>query len=104
MSHALNSSWVGTRPTPYVGDWARAHGTVTNAMTTMMPAAESILGVDIGHLPAPCHLPALDGVQVIARVHAADLDEVGKPRLDVSALVGRARLQDGLLPVPCPGE
>src|SRR4029453_4025279 len=60
------------------------------------------LRVDILDAPVGQHLPALDGIVVIDRVQAPDLDQFSQRRLDVAGLVGAPRLENGLAPVPSP--
>src|SRR5205809_7347965 len=68
------------------------------------PATASGLRMDVVNAPVGRHLPALDGIQEVVRVEAADLDEIGERRLNVTRLVRAPRLKHGLAPVPPPGE
>src|SRR5438128_7869771 len=103
-SQALVSSAVGVRPTPKVGSWA-SHGNAVMAITSRpAPAATSALRMNIVDAPVGGHLPALDGVVEIVRVHATDLDQLGERGLDVARLVRTPRLQNRLAPVPSPVE
>src|SRR5215510_11869021 len=75
------------------------------AMAAMFLALLTIrLHLDIVDTPIAGHLPALNGVVVIERADAADADQGGAGRLDIPSVVGTATLQDGLLPLPLPGE
>src|SRR5688572_5806037 len=104
-SHALISSAVGWRPTPYVGNWACAADT-HRAVTARSRAPTSRRGsdVDIGDVSVVRDLPALDGVVEEAGVQPTDLDQLGECRLDVTGLVAAARLENGLAAVPSPVE
>src|SRR5262245_4749805 len=111
MSMARSSSVVGVRPKPEVGDCARTAArkpcatsiparTVANTKTTERDVA--LRTVAIRDLSVGGHFPGLDAVVVILRVHAADLDQLGQPRLGVSRVVRAARGDDGLLAIPSP--
>src|SRR5882724_918540 len=62
------------------------------------------LDVDIVDVPVSRHLPALNSVVVVDRVHAANLDQLGERRLHITGLVGAPRLENGLAPIPPPVE
>src|SRR5947199_3550038 len=68
------------------------------------PAATRPLCMHIVDAPVGGHLPALDGVVEIVRVHTTDLDQLGERGLDVARLVRTPRLQNRLAPVPSPVE
>src|SRR5262249_28062647 len=96
---------------PEVGDCARTAGrktcatstparTVANTRTTERDVG--LRAVAIRDLSVGGHFPGLDAVVVILRVHAADLDQLGQPRLRVARVVRAARCDYRLLAVPCP--
>src|SRR5215470_17429871 len=102
-SHALISSAVGARPTPYVGSCAATgHAQATRA--TIVAASGRRLDMDVRHATIRVHLPALDGVQMELGLDAPHLHELLEGRLDVTGLVGTPRLYDCFAPVPSPWQ
>ena len=73
-------------------------GRVANTQATT--SARRLRNLDILHLAILVHVPGLDAVVVVDRVHAADLAQFVLARLDIAGLVDGARLQQQFAAVP----
>src|SRR5439155_24632809 len=96
MSHWAISSGVATRPRLGLS----AANATAEAVARPEAAMRRALRIDMLHLAFVGNSPARDSVGVIDRSVAARGDHLLSRRLDVTALVGRAALQDRRSPVP----
>src|SRR4051812_45558579 len=104
MSMAFSSSGLGARPTANGGDCAKACGATPAPQHTTMTAARTLRMVAIRDLSVGRDLPHLNAVIVVLRVDAADVNQFAQWRLRVTGVVGAARGQKRLTPVPRPRE
>src|SRR5205085_8103912 len=98
MSQPAISCVVAMRPMSSL----RSPACAANAIGAMVTASPRRLrNLDILDLPVRLHVPGLNAIVVVDRVHPADPAQLGFARLHVAGLVDRARLQQKLLAVPC---
>src|SRR6516225_2081654 len=98
ISQGTISSGVSTRPRFGLS----AANATAEAMARPEAAMRRALRIDMLHLAFVGNGPGRDGVGVIYRSAAARGDHLLSRRLDVTALVGRAALQDRRPAVPPP--
>src|SRR5258705_3907816 len=61
-------------------------------------------GIGIGHLAVSCDAPGPDRVVMVSVIVAANREQFGQRRVDVTGFIGCAALNDGRLAVPMPGK
>src|SRR5262245_42403239 len=95
ISHALTSSGVAGRPTPYFDDLA-----------SIAPprAMASRSALRIAHPSIRGNFPGRDAVVVIVGIRAARFDQRLPRGLDIPGFIRAARFEGGPLPVPFPRQ
>src|SRR5260370_13358202 len=60
--------------------------------------------IGIGHLAVSSDAPGPDRVVMVSVIVAANREQLGQRRLDITGFIGCAALNDGWLAVPMPGK
>src|SRR5260370_24385902 len=95
------SAGVATRPMPQ-GTCACAD--VAHASANTANAAMQSSRVGIGHLAVSRDAPGPDRAVMVSVIVAANREQLGQRRLDITGLIGGAALHDGSPALPMPGK
>src|SRR4051812_3435785 len=100
MSRARISSALAVWPRLY----GRACTNEDGAKAQKINTAATIDDLSTRHLPVGAHVPNLDAIVMVSCVHSSNSDELLSRRLNVTRLIGTARLKCRRLSAPNPRD